>query len=277
MKASSWQGFGGGTGARLRQQGEEAEMAFVENKSLSQHVNENHSAQVASPRHCRQHYGIKIQTFKNQRDVTLLSVPVKHCAGSLPLLRGSKRLLKQPWLRGERMASLALSLPAEPIPNALLTDFLSVSALHLEVAEDDLGRLPCLSDRDLYSPSWCPGDKPIPSHLVPSDLQQWAEIASWGAEAKAHSVCAFMHSHRVVFTSPCGREWGSRSQGSGNVSHPSPSRVLFWGGYSNTAGGMRRAGHWYGKPWEASPGHERLGKGIVTLRTCQEIVVDPDL
>lgn len=88
VKASSWQGFGRGTGARLRQQREKAEMAFIENKSLSQHVNEDHSVRVASPRQCRQRYGIKTQTFKNQRDLTLLLVSVKHSAlGSLPLLR----------------------------------------------------------------------------------------------------------------------------------------------------------------------------------------------
>lgn len=88
VKASSWQGFGRGTGAWLRQQREEAEMAFTEDKSLSQHVNEDHSARVASPRQYRQRYGIKTQTFKNQRDLTLLLVSVKRSVlGSLRLLR----------------------------------------------------------------------------------------------------------------------------------------------------------------------------------------------
>lgn len=87
LEASPCQGFGGGTGAWLRQQGEETGMAFMENKSLSQDVNEDHAAQVASPRQCRQCYGIKTQTFKNQRDLTLLLVPVKRgVLGRLPLL-----------------------------------------------------------------------------------------------------------------------------------------------------------------------------------------------
>lgn len=106
-------------------------MAFRENKSLSQHVNEDHSVQVASPRQCRQRYGIETQTFKNQRDLTLLLVSVR-CSvlGSLALL--CKHLLRRPQLRGEWIASLALPLPTESIPNTLLTNFLPGSSLQLE-------------------------------------------------------------------------------------------------------------------------------------------------
>lgn len=135
VKASSWQGFGKGTGARLRQQGEEAEMAFMENKSLAQHVNEDHSVQVASPRRCRQRYGIKTQTFKNQRDLTLLLVSVK-CSvlGSLPLLRPSPANTSCNGLSsvGNGLHRSPLSLPTKSIPSTLLTNFLPVSSLQLE-------------------------------------------------------------------------------------------------------------------------------------------------
>lgn len=85
VKASLWQGFSRGSRAWLRQQEQEAEMGFMENKSLSQHVNEDLSVQVAFPRH---RYGIKTQTFKNQRDLPLLLVSIRYSVlGSLFLPR----------------------------------------------------------------------------------------------------------------------------------------------------------------------------------------------
>lgn len=94
-------------------------MAFTEDKSLSQHVNEDHSARVASPRQYRQRYGIKTQAFKNQRDLTLLLVSVKRSVlGSLRLLRLSPANASAGW----GMACIALPFSSHKIYSQYTAD-----------------------------------------------------------------------------------------------------------------------------------------------------------
>lgn len=109
---------------------------------------------------CRQCYGIKTQTFKNQRDSTLLLASGR--CSVLPLLGLSPANPPAMEMPGAGIASLSLPLPTNPDPNTLLTNFLPVSLLcSWKMAENDPGRLARLSDANFDEPNRRPGDKPI--------------------------------------------------------------------------------------------------------------------